>query len=51
MEGQIELFAYGAKKDGGRDIIDSILHIDINTITPVEAINLLWKLKEKAKKT
>ena len=33
-----------------KEIIDEIKKIDLNTLTPIEAMNVLFKLAEKAKR-
>ncbi|NLJ90029.1 MAG: DNA mismatch repair protein MutS [Clostridiales bacterium] len=44
-EGQMSIFDY----HGNDDIINEIKEIDLNVLTPIEAMNILYKLQEKAK--
>lgn len=44
-EGQMNIFDY----HGNDDIIDEIKHINLNDITPIEALNKLLQLQKKAK--
>jgi len=50
MEGQVSLFLpYGVSKDG-EEVIREIKSLDIPALTPLEALNILYRLQQRLKK-
>ena len=51
IEGQIDLFSFDSNGSKLRDeIMDEIKSFDISAITPLDAMNVLYRLQQKAKK-
>ena len=48
-EGQVDLFNIGSRPSQNNEIIEEIKRIDVTTLTPIEAMNVLYKLNLKAK--
>lgn len=48
-EGQVDLFSIGSNSSQTNEIVEEIKRIDVTTLTPIEAMNLLYKLSLKAK--
>ena len=51
FEGQVDLF-YAASKDDktGKEVLEQLKAIDISTITPLDAMNVLYDLQKKARR-
>ena len=49
-EGQLDILSYVSNTIMHDEIIDSLKKIDMQTITPIEALNKLYELSQKAKK-
>ncbi|NLV35144.1 MAG: DNA mismatch repair protein MutS [Clostridiaceae bacterium] len=51
FEGQVDLF-YAANKDDktGKEVLEQLKAIDISTITPLDAMNVLYDLQKKARR-
>lgn len=51
LDGQVELFyAVGNEDKAGREALEELKSIDVSTITPLDAMNVLYRLQQKAKK-
>jgi len=51
LEGQIDLFAVlGSESKQENEVLEEIKNIDITTLTPLDALNILYKLQQKARK-
>jgi len=51
LEGQIELFVVNSNEDkAGKAVLEELKEIDISQITPLDAMNALYKLQQKARK-
>jgi len=51
LEGQIELFFVNGNEDKtGKEVLNELKEIDISRITPLDAMNILYKLQQKARK-
>ena len=51
MEGQLDFFATAAVKKETDVILERLKTLDIQALTPLDALNLLYDLHQKAKKT
>jgi DNA mismatch repair protein MutS len=47
-EGQIDLFQYAVTQASQDEILEELKNLDIQAITPIEAMNVLYSLKQKA---
>lgn len=51
MEGQVELFVVGANDDKAyKEVIEELKSVDVSTITPLDAMNVLYNLQQKARR-
>lgn len=54
LDGQMELFYTGAIEDraekSGKEVLDELKTVDVSTITPLDAMNVLYRLQQKARK-
>jgi len=51
MEGQLELFYTPDNQDKtGKEVLDELKGMDISTMTPIESMNVLYRLQQKARK-
>ena len=51
LEGQLEMyFVNGIDDKNGKEVIDELKSIDVPSITPLEAMNILYRLQQKARK-
>jgi len=50
MEGQFDMFSFNTGLKGKNDVLEELKSIDISTVTPLDAMNLLYKLQQKARK-
>ncbi len=51
LEGQVELFFGNTNEDKlGKEVLEELKSLDISTITPLDALNVLYQLQQKAKK-
>lgn len=51
LDGQVELFfANGNEDKAGKDVLEELKTIDVSTITPLDAMNVLYRLQQKARK-
>lgn len=49
-EGQVDLFTYAANTVMRDEIVEELKNLDVQTITPIEALNVLFNLHQKAMK-
>ena len=47
-EGQIDLFQYAVTQASQDEILEELKNLDVQAITPIEAMNVLYSLKQKA---
>jgi DNA mismatch repair protein MutS len=54
MDGQMELFYFGGTEEksdkAGKEVLEELKSMDVSTITPLDAMNLLYRLQQKARK-
>ncbi len=51
LDGQVELFVVDAKDDKlGKEVLEELKTIDVSTITPLDAMNTLYNLQQKARR-
>jgi len=51
LDGQVEMyFGNGNEDKSGREALDELKNIDVSAITPLDAMNVLYRLQQKAKK-
>ena len=51
LDGQVELFYVNSSEDkAGKEAIEELKSIDVSTITPLDAMNVLYRLQLKARK-
>lgn len=50
MEGQINIFAYDSINKKYEELVNEIKNIDVSLLTPIEALNILYKLQQKVLK-
>lgn len=50
LDGQIDIFSYSSFSKKYDELIDEIRKIDVTTLTPIEALNVLYNLQQKALK-
>ncbi|MCX7922936.1 MAG: DNA mismatch repair protein MutS [Clostridia bacterium] len=50
IDGQVDIFAFASAVQTRDEIVEELKSIDITTLTPLEAINVLYKLQQKIKK-
>ncbi|MCX8130663.1 MAG: DNA mismatch repair protein MutS [Clostridia bacterium] len=50
IDGQIDLFSFGNTSKSKDEIMDELKSVDISALTPLDAINVLYKLQQKARK-
>jgi len=50
LEGQIDIFEYDNFNRRYEELVNEIKNIDVTTITPIEALNILYKLQQKVTK-
>ncbi|MCR4434357.1 MAG: DNA mismatch repair protein MutS [Clostridiales bacterium] len=50
IEGQLELFSYINVSKTENEILEELKNIDISAVTPLEALNIIYRLQQKAKK-
>jgi len=50
IDGQIDLFSYTGASKSREEVLNELINIDISTLTPLEALNLIYKLQQKIKK-
>jgi len=48
-EGQIDLFALNSNMKAKDEVANEIMNLDVTTLTPLDAINILYKLQQKIK--
>ena len=49
IEGQIDVFAFNAEQRSCDEVLNEIRGIDISTLTPLDALNVLYTLQKKIK--
>lgn len=50
LEGQMELFYVNTNDDkAAKEVIEELKNLDVSTITPLDAMNLLYRLQQKAR--
>lgn len=47
LDGQIDIFSYSSFSKKYDELIDEIRKIDVTTLTPIEALNVLYNLQQK----
>ena len=50
LEGQINIFSYSSFSKKYDELLDEIAKIDVTTLTPIEALNILYNIQQKALK-
>jgi DNA mismatch repair protein MutS len=50
LEGQIDIFSYSSFNKKYDELIDEIKKVDVKTLTPIEALNILYNIQQKALK-
>lgn len=50
IEGQLDLFSFGSASRSRDEIYDELKNLDISILTPLDALNFIYKLQQKAKK-
>lgn len=50
IEGQLDLFSFGNASRNRDEIFDELKNLDISILTPLDALNFIYKLQQKAKK-
>jgi DNA mismatch repair protein MutS len=50
IEGQLDLFAFMNAAKGKDEVMEELKTLDISKLTPLDALNMLFKLQQKAKK-
>lgn len=48
-EGQVDLFSMASQSSQNNEIVEEIKRLDVTTLTPIEAMNVLYRLTLKAK--
>ncbi len=49
-EGQMDIYTFMNTVNSGSEVLDELKNIDIRNTTPVDALNVLYKLQQKARK-
>jgi len=49
-EGQIDIFSFMNTVNGNNEVLEELKNIDIREMTPIDALNCLYKLQQKVKK-
>jgi DNA mismatch repair protein MutS len=47
MEGQVGILEFNKQDNGYKEILETLRKCDIQKITPLEALNILYELKQK----
>lgn len=50
VEGQLDIFSFNSGTKGMNEIMEELKVLDVSTMTPVEALNVLYGLQQKARK-
>ncbi len=50
MEGQINLFSFDSRSKGGDEVVEELKNLDISTLTPLDALNFIYRLQQKVRK-
>ena len=50
VEGQMDIFSFNSETRGKNEIMEELKSLDISTMTPLEALNILYGLQQKARK-
>jgi DNA mismatch repair protein MutS len=50
IDGQVDLFSFGNVSKTKDEIVDELKGIDVTTLTPLDALNILYRLQQKVKK-
>ncbi len=51
LDGQVELFVVGGNDDkAGKEVLEELKSVDVSTITPLDAMNVLYNLQQKARR-
>jgi DNA mismatch repair protein MutS len=50
IEGQIDLFSLGSSSKGADEVVEELKNLDISTLTPLDALNFIYRLQQKVKK-
>ena len=51
LDGQVELFYVNNQDDrSGKEVLEELKNVDVSTITPLDAMNILYRLQQKARK-
>lgn len=49
-EGQLDIFSFNSSTKGKNEIIEELKAIDVSAMTPLEALNILYGLQQKARR-
>lgn len=50
IEGQIDLFSLGSSSKGADEVAEELKSLDISALTPLDALNFIYRLQQKVKK-
>jgi len=50
IEGQLDIFSVAGGLKNENEVLEELKNIDITTLTPLDALNVLYKLQQKARK-
>lgn len=50
LEGQLDFYAFSNTAKDREDILESVKKLDISTLTPLDALNMLYDLQQRARK-
>lgn len=50
IQGQLDIFSFNSASKGRDEVLEELKGIDVSAITPLDALNVLYKLQQKAKK-
>ncbi|MCX7749702.1 MAG: DNA mismatch repair protein MutS [Clostridia bacterium] len=50
LEGQMDLFSFGNGSKVKDEIVDELKNMDVTALTPLDALNVLYRLQQKVKK-
>ncbi len=49
--GQLDIFAFNSETKGKNEIMEELKNLDVSVLTPLEALNILYRLQQKARKS
>ncbi len=50
IDGQLDLFSFGTNTKGADEAVEEIRNLDITSLTPLVALNFIYKLQQKVRK-